>query len=120
MNYDFDMNILLQAMRDGSTQEEIANKFAAALNKASATIKQEKAIQKQKEAQDAKKKLAAAQAVADFYNTYYCDMMPDEVKLTAEEIIEVCDSAMASVKKFFPVKGPKNSVENPLFKIFNL
>ena len=30
MNYDFDMNVLLQAMRDGSTQEEIANKFAAA------------------------------------------------------------------------------------------
>ena len=120
MNYDFDMNVLLQAMRDGSTQEEIANKFAAALNKASATIKQEKAIQKQKEAQDAKKKLAAAQAVADFYNTYYHDMMPDEVKLTPEEIIEVCDAAMASVTKFFPVKSPKNSVENPLFKIFNL
>ena len=47
-------------------------------------------------------------------------MMPDEVKLTAKEIIEVCDSAMASVKKFFPVKNPKGSVENPLFKIFNL
>ena len=120
MNYDFDMNVLLQALRDGSSQEEIANKFAAALNKASAIIKQEKAIQKQKEAQDAKKKLAAAQAVADFYNTYYHDMMPDEVKLTAEEIIEVCDAAMASIAKFFPVKGPKNSVENPLFKIFNL
>ena len=124
MNFNFDVNTITQALRDGSTQEEIANNFAAILNKAAATVKTEKAKKAEearKNAEFQKKKLEHAQLVADFYNIYYYNDMPDGVKLTAQEIVDTCDSAIGSFKKFFSsVTSPKNSVENPLLKIFNL
>lgn len=124
MNFNFDVNTITQALRDGSTQEEIANNFAAILNKAAATVKTEKAKKAEearKNAEIQKKKLQHAQLVADFYNTYYYNDMPDEVKLTAQDVIDTCDSAIGTFKKLFSsVTSPKNSVENPLLKIFNL
>ena len=122
MNYDFDQNLLLQALRDGSTQEEIASKFAEALNKASAEVRREE-IKRQKEAEEAKRKneqkLVHAQAVADFYNIYYPDFFGTGEKITGKSIVEACDAA-SDLFKSFSVKIPKNSAGNPLSFLFDL
>lgn len=116
-NYNISVDVLAQALRDGVSQEEIANMFAGALNQASTTVKQERA-QKENEA-----KMKAAQVVADFYNTYYPNMFPGEEKATAEAIIKACDSIqkiVVSTDEITKKVGSNFSVENPLFRIFNL
>ncbi len=120
MNYTFDVNVITQALRNGASQEDIANAFAASLNQASATVKQERAAQKQKD----EAKMKAAQMVADFYNTYYPEMFPGE-KVTAETIIKACESIKKIAVSANEIANkiaidPKNPVENPLFRIFNL
>lgn len=122
MNYTFDVNVITQALRNGSSQEDLANAFAASLNQAAATVKQERALQKQNEAN----KLKAAQAVADFYNTYYPELMGDK-KVEPQTIIDACESikklANSTNELLSKVQSkiePKNAVENPLFRIFNL
>lgn len=119
-NYNISVDVLAQALRDGASQEEIANMFAGALNKASTTVKQERA-QKEKEQNEAKMK--AAQVVADFYNTYYPNMFLGEEKATAEAIVKACDSIqkiVVSTDEIAKKIGPNRLVENPLFRIFNL
>lgn len=128
MNYNIDLSILAQALRDGVSQEEIAKSFATALNQASAEIKAEKAkaeeakrlaekAKREKEALEAKK-LQHAQVVADFYNTYYSEMFPGDEKATAEAIIKSCEM----IKKIatIPVNMPKFSEINPFSGIFGL
>ena len=114
-NYNISVDVLAQALRDGASQEEIANMFAGALNKASITVKQERA-QKEKENETKKK---AAQVVADFYNTYYPNMFPGKEKATAEAIIKACDS-IQKIDEIAKKVGSNFSVENPFFRIFNL
>lgn len=121
MNYNIDLSILTQALRDGVSQEEIAKTFATALNQASAAIKAEKAKKEEearKAAENEKKKLQHAQMVADFYNTYYPEMFPGKDKATAETIIKACDA----VKKIatIPVTMPKFSEGGPLSGIFGI
>lgn len=118
MNFNFDVNTIAQALRDGSSQEEIANSFAAILNKASATVKQERAIQKQKE----NEKMKMAEIVAEFYNTYYPEMFAGSDKATADAIIKACESIknIAVAANKITAKIPKSSAENPLFHIFDL
>lgn len=121
MNYNIDLSVLAQALRDGVSQEEIAKTFATALNEASAVIKAEKAKKEEearKAAENEKKKLQHAQMVADFYNTYYPEMFPGKDKATAETIIKACDA----VKKIasIPVTMPKFSEAGPLSGIFGL
>lgn len=119
-NYNISVDVLAQALRDGASQEEIANMFAGALNKASATVKQERA---QKEKEQNETKMKAAQIVADFYNTYYPNMFPGEEKATAEAIVKACDSIqkiVVSTDEIAKKIGPNRLVENPLFRIFNL
>ena len=119
--YNIDANVIAQALRGGCSQEEIANMFAAALNQASATVQQERAIQKQAEAN----KMKAAGAVADFYNTYYPEMFGGNEKATAETIIKACEAVKKMTHQANEIASklkldPKNAVENPLFRIFNL
>ena len=120
-NYNIDTNVIAQALRNGCSQEEIANMFAAALNQASATVQQERAAQKQNEAN----KMKAAEAVANFYNTYYPDMFGGKEKATAETIIKACESVKKMAQQANEIANklkldPKNIVENPLFRIFSL
>ena len=75
MNFD---SIILNALREGSSQEDIARIFSQSLNKNAAIIKEEQTKKN--------KKLKAAEAVADFYNTYYPDMLCGHT-LTAEDVI---------------------------------
>ena len=122
MKYEFDQNLLLQALRDGTTQEEIANKFAAALNQASAAIRKEEAERQKKEAEAKKlneQKLAHAQVVADFYNIYYPNFLCTNEKLTAKTVIEACD-ATNELFSSFSVKIPKTAAGNPLSVLFDL
>lgn len=130
MNYNIDYSNIAKALRDGISQEDIAKTFAAALNQASAEIKAEKAkaeeakrlAEKAKREQEAleAKKLQHAQLVADFYNTYYPEMFPDDGKgkATAETIIKACET----VKKIatIPVNMPKFSEAGPFSGIFRL
>ena len=121
-NYNISVDVLAQALRDGASQEEIANMFAGALNKASITVKQERA-QKEKEKEQNETKMKAAQVVADFYNTYYPNMFLGEEKATAEAIVKACDSIqkiVVSTDEIAKKIGPNRLVENPLFRIFNL
>ena len=67
MNYNIDLSILTQALRDGVSQEEIAKTFATALNEASAAIKAEKAKKEEearKAAENEKKKLQHEEKMA--------------------------------------------------------
>lgn len=123
MNYNIDLSVIAQALRDGVSQEEIAKSFATALNEASAAIKAEKAKKEEearKAAENEKKKFQHAQMVADFYNTYYPEMFPNDGKgkATAEAIIKACEA----VKKLasIPVSMPKFSEAGPLSGIFGL
>ena len=121
-NYNISVDVLAQALRDGVSQEEIANMFAGALNQASITVKQERA-QKEKEKEQNETKKKAAQVVADFYNTYYPNMFLGEEKATAEAIIKACDSIqkiVVSTDEIAKKVGSNFSVENPFFRIFNL
>lgn len=119
MNYSVDANVIAQALRNGISQEDIANTFAAALNQASAAIKQERALQKQKEAN----KMKAAQAAADFYNTYYPELFPSNEKATAESIIKACDSVKKiadSATELATKIDPKNIAHLDFSRIFGL
>lgn len=119
-NYNISVDVLAQALRDGVSQEEIANMFAGALNQASTTVKQERA-KKEKEQNEIKMK--AEQAVADFYNTYYPNMFLGDEKATAENIIKACDSVqkiVVSADEIAKKIDSNRTVENPLFRIFNL
>ncbi len=80
MNFD---SIILNALREGSSQEDIARIFSQSLNKNAAIIKEEQSKEKEK--------LKAAEAVANFYNTYYPKILGG-YKLTAEDIISASDS----------------------------
>lgn len=127
MNYNINVDVITQALRDGASQEEIANIFANALNQASATIKKENAERKAKEAEAKKvqeQKLAHAQAVADFYNIYYPDLMGSE-SISGEDILKACEEAKNLFSKIQNLaheieSAPKTSAENPLFRIFGL
>lgn len=124
MNYNISVDVITQALRDGASQEEIANIFADALNKASATVKKEHAERKAKEAEAKKaqeQKLAHAQAVADFYNIYYPTILGD-ITISAEDIVKTCDEANALFSNLSKMitRTPKKSDENPLFRIFGL
>lgn len=116
-NFNIDIAVLAQALREGASQEDVANAFATALNQASATVKQERAIQKQKEADKAK----AAQAVADFYNTYYPEMFGGKEKATGETIIKACDTVkqMAESVNKFKI-DPKGTVIDPFSRLLGL
>ena len=111
---EFNAEILMRELRNGASQEEIANAFATALNKASSTIKAErmkKEEEARKNAEIEKKKIQHAQVVADFYNTYYPEMFGKET-VTANTIIEACDSIHKITSKI--------TVNSPLFKFLNL
>lgn len=121
-NYNIDVSVLAQALREGASQEDIANLFASALNQASATVKQEKA-KKEEEAQLQKKKNQHAQLVADFYNTYYPEMF-DKEKATADTIIKACESikkiAVSANELAMKLSDPKNIENSPFSRFFSL
>ena len=101
-------NFVLEALRNGASQESIANEFAAALNKAAAEYKAET----QKKENDTKKKLAAAQSVVDFYSEYYPNFFKG---MTAEELIAICETIDRT-----SVKMSKSAAKNPLVSHFNI
>ena len=82
MKNSFDSNLLLRMLNEGHTQEEIAEAFAASLNEAAKRYK--------KESQKEKEKLAAAEAVANFYKTYYPEISN---VVTAKDVIAGMESA---------------------------
>lgn len=125
-NYNIDVSVLAQALREGASQEDIANLFASALNQASATVKQEKAKKEEearKTAELQKKKNQHAQLVADFYNTYYPEMF-DKEKATADTIIKACESikkiAVSANELVMKLSDLKNIENSPLSRFFSL
>ena len=97
MNYVINQAAILNALREGASAEEIANDFNTALNNAVS------AFTKEREKQD--RKIEAARAALDFYAEYYPRLVND---MTAEDFIASCD------------RSAKSSVENPLYRLYNL
>lgn len=111
MNKEFNFNTadILDFLRKGASQEEIAKAFAESLNRASATYKQEKSVENQK--------LKDAEAVAYFYNTYYPELFneKDNSLLNARDLIEVADTLTK-----FSVKTATGAPADAFLRLFSL
>jgi uncharacterized protein (DUF433 family) len=97
MNYVINQAAILNALREGASAEEIAHDFNEALNNAVDAFAKERMKQG--------RKLEAARAALDFYTEYYPKLVND---MTAEDFIASCD------------RSAKSSVENPLYRLYNL
>lgn len=97
MNYVINQAAMLNALREGASAEEIANDFNTALNNAIS------AFTKEREKQN--RKIEAARAAFDFYVEYYPKLVND---MSVEDFIASCD------------RSTKASVENPLYRLYNL
>lgn len=97
MNYVINQAAILNALREGASAEEISNDFNTALNNAVS------AFAKEREKQN--RKIEAARAALDFYAEYYPKLIKD---MSAEDFIASCDHST------------KTSVENPLYRLYNL
>ena len=112
MTYNVDANVIIQALRDGASQEDIAKAFAEALNQASSTLKKEEAARKI----EIENKKAGAQAAADFLNAYYPGIFGHEI--VADALIEACDTILNFDKQLTNLLSSP-AVENPFFRFFN-
>ena len=102
----FDMNMILAAMAEGKTADDLAKEFTDALNAVNAKIEAdriaaEKAAKEKEEAERAKRKVNAFKDIMidiiDFFNTYYEDQLPSEVVEALNN--EITDETVADVAK---------------------
>lgn len=97
MNYVINQAAILNALREGASAEEIAKDFNTALNNAINTFAKEREKQNHK--------IEAARAALEFYAEYYPRLVND---MSPEDFIASCD------------RSAKSSVENPLYRLYNL
>lgn len=103
----FDMNMILAAMAEGKTADDLAKEFTDALNAVNAKIEAdriaaEKAAKAKEEAERAKSAKVNALKdlmidIIDFINTYYGDQLPSEVVEALNN--EITDETVADVAK---------------------
>ena len=110
----YDMNMILAAMAEGKTADDLAKEFTEALNAANAKIEAdriaaEKAAKEKEEAERAKSAKVNAFKdimidIIDFFNTYYSDQLPSEViealnnEITDETVTDVVKEIDALIK----------------------
>ena len=109
----YDMNMILAAMAEGKTADDLAKEFTEALNAANAKIEAdriaaEKAAKEKEEVERAKRKVNAFKDIMidiiDFFNTYYGDQLPSEVvealnnEITDERVADVVEEIDALIK----------------------
>lgn len=87
---NFNKDALLQELKNGISEEELAQRFANSLNEAAA------AYAKQLNAQ--KNKLEEAKKVADFLNKYYPFLFSE--KISNKEVIMLLDDIDKSISNF--------------------
>ena len=120
--YTVNHSELLKALREGTTLDELAQKFSDALNAAEAALKEEEEKRKIQEAEKKEKARMAQVIIEDinyFLESYYKDKIAP-IGITGEELVHVLDHTGNISFKVFNQAGALTDEVKKLYKLLGI